>query len=116
MTSQKNKETKKQTQANEKQKIGKYVQSQFALLVEMGWISELEINNLLDFEYSKSTFDLNFPFLRRREKGRSDQKGYPRYYATSFMLNEQEYYLCSQWYDRQQTKVADWIMKIKSQK
>lgn len=114
-TQEKN-ETGRQFQTNKKQKIGEYVKSQFYVLVNKGYISGVEIKNLLDVEYSKRVFDLNFPFLRRRAEGRLDHNGYSRYYAEIHKINEQEYYLCSQWYDRQQTKVADWIMKIKSQK
>ncbi|MFB3164523.1 hypothetical protein ABLO26_24485 [Neobacillus sp. 179-J 1A1 HS] len=65
-----------------------------------GQISEEMVQNLLDERYSKETFNLNFPFLRKIEVGQyiSKQKyvnGYARYWSEAFDINGGIYIICN---------------------
>jgi hypothetical protein len=69
---------------------------------------------LEDERYSKNTFDINFPFLKKINWGTSlsDQRkvnGYNRYWKDELLINGERYFVCSQWYDRNKPKFIKWL-------
>jgi len=77
---------------------------------EQNLISDTEISNLQNLEYSKEQFDSNFEILRSIDKGRLDDNGYPRYYKDKYFNGN--YYLTNDWYERQWDKLLAWLDKI----
>ena len=96
--------------------IGKLVEGTFKRLFANGKLSKEEISRLLDEEYSKSTFDINYPFLKRKldylktDRNGNDKHGYPRYYADTY---DEEYLLCMQWVSKQENAFTKWADKYK---
>lgn len=89
--------------------IGKYVQHIISQLEGTDAISEHEIKNLLDPDYSKAKFNLNYSLLRPINLPRSDKNGYPRYYSKPFYG---KYWLCSQWYEYHRDLFLSWVESI----
>jgi len=46
-------------------KIGALVRATLPIILDENLISDIEINNLLEDKYSKFTFDMNYPVLRK---------------------------------------------------
>lgn len=90
--------------------IGKLVQEAFKDLENREKLSSEIISNLLDKDYAKKVFDLNFSVLRKIKDGIKDEKGYNRYYKDIYL---KEYYLTSQWYDRHRDAFLVWYEKYK---
>ena len=62
------------------------------------------IYKLMQEEYSKKTFNLNYPFMKKIDmtKDLKEQRlvnNYPRYWTKVFIFNGEEYYICSEWYE-----------------
>lgn len=95
----------------EDQPIGAHVRGTFLQLVDDGRVNEQVRRKLLDAIYSLDTFGLHFPFLRRQETGRMDHNGYARYYKKLIRIEGQDYYLCSQWLERQRNAFDHWAEK-----
>lgn len=83
-------------------KIGELVKTRFFALLRNETLSEEELRNLQDVEYSKRKFSIRskrFPILRPTSLGRNDEKGRPRYYATVFLIGDNTYYVTNDWYE-----------------
>ena len=93
-------------------KIGEYVQYCIKNAYDKGLISEEEISNLQDKNYSKRIFKQNFEVLRNKSKNTTDEKGRNRYYKELFCG---EYYLTSQWFDYHWNPFTEWLDKINFQ-
>lgn len=76
-------------------KIGKLAQSEIPRILNSGKVSRDEINMMLNKEYSKETFGLNYPVLARID----DNYDKIRYYSTEIEINGEKYVLCSQWFE-----------------
>jgi len=97
-------------------KIGKLVKNTFQQLFNSNQLSDSEIINLMDKEYSKSVFDVNFPILKEIDNDvkKSIQRkingvGNDRYYV--YLFND-KYFLCNDWYERNRQKFQQWLLKI----
>jgi hypothetical protein len=98
-------------------KIGQLVRSEFERLARHDLITNEMAEHLLDSKYSKETFDVNYPILK---KIRSDQtlidqrmiNGYPRYWSKVFKINGVKYFICNDWYERSRTKFLNWLGKL----
>lgn len=88
-------------------KIGEYVQFRLAELFKHGRLNSHETEKLQDMDYSRKTFALSLPLLRKVELGRRDKNGDARYWITKFGNNR--FYVCSQWYERQREKFEVWL-------
>lgn len=55
-----------------------------------------EVEKLQIPEYSKSTFDLQFPFLAKENSKYFDRK---RYWKIPWSIHGEEYFVCSQWFE-----------------
>jgi hypothetical protein len=77
-------------------------------------IPNSEIQNMLNKDYSKDTFEIAYPMLQNNESQLYDRVGHPRYWKTEIFGGR--YYACSQWWkdnaDIYEHKLASWIKKI----
>ncbi|MDQ0059471.1 hypothetical protein [Paenibacillus harenae] len=81
-------------------KIGILVKSTFIRLVGDGLIDSNEVERLQLMDYSKRTFNINYPILKEYDAtlSMSDQRnvnGYPRYYTDIYTIQEKRYLLCT---------------------
>lgn len=76
--------------------IGKYVQQTFSELVTNELIDRNEIERLQRVDYSKSTFDIQFPFLAKENSPYYERI---RYWKKAYQINGEIYFVCSQWYE-----------------
>ncbi len=91
-------------------KIGQFVQHSFRKAYEQNLISESEINNLQNPDYSKRTFDINFEILKNQNRDIKDEYGRTRYYAREIFCGN--YHLTSQWIEDQWDLLLNWLNKI----
>jgi hypothetical protein len=76
-------------------------------------LSAEEISNLCSKEYSNSIFKINFPLLVEYKDGsEAFVNNYRRYYVQTFKLGGNEYFLCSQWYDKNRPYLEKWFQKV----
>lgn len=99
---------------NSEEKIGKFVKDSIEKLFNQKKLTEIEISNLMDSDYSKQTFNINYPILIKinEEIDINIQRkinGFDRYYVKSFGKN---YLLCNDWYDRNRQLFNQWLLKI----
>lgn len=90
-------------------KIGEYVQKTFRELFAQNKLNPNDIQNLLSPDYSKRVLNAGFPVLRNISQGRTDQKGYGRYYKEIF---SGKFYLCSQWHVFHWDPFEAWLKEI----
>lgn len=95
-------------------KIGALVRSEFDRLIKNNLISDEMIQHLLDERYSKLTFDVNYPILKKINADQSPFElkmlnGYNRYWSSPYKIKGERYLICSQWYDRNRTKFVNWV-------
>jgi hypothetical protein len=100
-------------------KIGKLVRDTLAILVRQNVLTSEKVRYLLDERYCKTTFDINYPFLKKIERGVKESKqrkinGYDRYWAETIRINQESYFVCNDWYDRNRTKFIKWVRDIES--
>lgn len=95
-------------------KIGKFVRNEFEILINKKVLTDDIIENLLDSGFSKETFGLRFPMLKRfnEHQSISDQrliKGNGRYYSQIFIINNNKYLLCNDWYEKNRSSLMKWL-------
>jgi hypothetical protein len=93
-----------------KLKIGKYVQHTFREAFKQGLISNDEIQNLQNPQYSKTNFNANLEVLRLKTSTIKDTNGSTRYYSRELFCGN--YYLTSQWIEAQWEFYLKWLKKI----
>ncbi len=78
-------------------KIGVIVRNVLRRLLEEGTVPRDEIERMQNKEYSKETFDIQYPLLQRASltQGRSPQ----RYYSSPLKIYGEAYFLCSEWFE-----------------
>ena len=96
-----------------KVKIGKLVRDTFNRIFKDNLLSDNEIQNLMNVEYCKKIFDMNYPILKEINhsislKEQRKINGYDRYYAKPF---ENKYLLCNDWYERNRKLFDIWRTK-----
>jgi len=77
--------------------IGAYVRMRFSDIVDNNLLNTSEIENLQKKEYSKSTFDIQYPFLRKVKL--SDNGKIERYWKNPILIKGNKFYLCSEWHE-----------------
>jgi len=98
-------------------KVGIIAQTIFKALLESGKCDNYIITNLQTENYSKVTFDMNFPILMKIRNDSQikvkmvDHLGRPRYYSTPLQIKGETFLLTSQWYDRNKSYLISWINK-----
>jgi len=78
-------------------KIGVIVRTVLRKILEDGKVSKEEIEKMQIKEYSKETFDIQFPLLQKAAL--SQGKSPARHYSAPLKIYGEEYYLCSEWYE-----------------
>lgn len=98
-----------------KMKIGKFVKTTMLDLISNDLIDESEIRNLQNAEYSKITFDIQYPLLRKKRV--TDPDNILRYWKGAVTINGQEFFMCSEWYEQPLNNdrpfFMKWLKKIK---
>ena len=106
--------TEEEKQAIDKVKIGKLVKNLMTLILEKDLISENEIQNLLKKDYSKFTFNVIFPILKKVDEKTSLTEnaminGNRRYYAKPIENNKTEYLLTNEWKEFHREDFVKWL-------
>jgi hypothetical protein len=95
--------------------IGKYVQSTLREIINDDLINLNEIKRLQGADYSKATFDIQYPFLAKENSKYYDHK---RYYVNPYLIKGELYFLCSQWYENPSNDdrpyYEKWLKKMKN--
>lgn len=91
-------------------KIGQFTQFCFRKAYEQNLISETEISNLQNVDYSKRTFNMNIEVLKNKNRDINDENGRSRYYARELFC--EKYYLTSQWVEPQWDLLLNWLKRI----
>lgn len=98
----------------EKLPIGKYVQKTFNELVTNKLIDRNEIERLQRADYSKITFDIQFPFLAKENSPYYERI---RYWKNTCQINGEIFFICSQWYEvsanNDRPYYEEWLKKMK---
>lgn len=90
-------------------KIGVIVRTVLRKMLENGKVSQEEIEKMETKEYSKNTFDVQYPLL---QKANLTQEISPtRYYTSSLRIHGIEYFLCSEWYEVPANNDRPYLMK-----
>ncbi|WP_338555712.1 hypothetical protein [Paenibacillus sp. KS-LC4] len=99
-------------------KIGILVKSTFVRLSHDEQIDPAEVERLQQVDYSKKTFNINYPVLKEYDaiKSLSSQRtvnGYPRYYADLYFVREKRYLLCNHWVEEQSRSYFEsWLNRV----
>lgn len=90
-------------------KIGVIVRKVLAKMLENGEVSKQEINMMQVKQYSKQTFDIQFPLLQKSSitKGISPL----RYYSSPINIYGENYFLCSEWYEGPANNDRPYLLK-----
>ena len=88
-------------------KIGKIVNVIMRKILESGQITEEELQQLQRSDYSKTTFDIQYPVLKKA--GEVFEK--VRYYAQPVYIRGEAYYLCSQWFETTANNDRPYLLK-----
>ena len=108
-----NRNTNTPFQEKSELKIGKYVQKTFNEIINK--IDRNELENLQRQDYSKTVFDLQFPFLRKVQK--SDKEKPLRYWKTPIKIMGELYFMCSEWYEKEPNNdrpyYENWLNKMR---
>lgn len=97
-------------------KIGKYVWESFNNLVRNNKLTNVEINSLLDEIYSRNTFHIGYPFLKKID-GRATIKqqmmvgSYQRYWKSVIRIFNEDYIVCKEWYESNRFFYNKWLVK-----
>ncbi|MBA6154843.1 type I restriction enzyme HsdR N-terminal domain-containing protein [Gelidibacter maritimus] len=101
--------------SSEKLPIGKYVRKTFNKLVSSNLIDRNEIDRLQRGDYSKVTFDIQFPFLAKENSAYYERA---RYWKNPYHINGEIYFVCSQWYEvsanNDRPYYEEWLRKMKN--
>jgi hypothetical protein len=99
-------------------KIGILVKSTFYRLVRTELLLQSEVERLQSADYSKRTFNVNYPILKLFDDNQSlsDQRnvnGYPRYYTDLYTIQDKRYLLCNHWVEEHsRSYFSAWLSTI----
>jgi hypothetical protein len=91
------------------------VRKTFNALVQNNLIGSNEIEKLQRADYSKITFDIQFPFLAKENSTYYERA---RYWKNPYHINGEIFFACSQWYEvpanNDRPYYEDWLKKMQS--
>ena len=87
-------------------KVGKIAQTILRRILESGEVQNDEIFQMLTRDYSKQTFNLNFPLL---DTVCREYAGMKRYYVEPLTIQGKEYFMCSQWNPNTKDFLLKWL-------
>ena len=85
-------------------------------ILEMELVSEMEVKKMTEDGYSKLTFDMNYPVLKKVDENISIKDNrtvgdHTRYYAEPFNYKGFRCLISSEWYDRNQEDYIRWLKR-----
>lgn len=92
-----------QEDATDLPKVAHIVREELVPILQSADFPQDEIEDFMDWQFSRDVFGLGFPLLAE------SREPCERYYAQPITLHGQEYYLCSQWYERNRGPLIAWI-------
>jgi hypothetical protein len=100
---------------NENETTQNFVKKILRLFFNENFLPDTEIRNMLDRDYCRRTFGINYSILQNdNTRLRDGQKGTSRYWLNERFGNE--YYACSQWWKTNEEiykrKLSEWIKRI----
>jgi len=81
----------------EEMKIGVIVRTVLRKMLENGEVTKEEIKKMQTKEYSKETFDVQYPLLQKASLTNGESPR--RYYSSPVKIYNEDYFLCSEWYE-----------------
>ncbi|MFJ5718269.1 hypothetical protein [Neobacillus sp. NPDC093127] len=116
---QESQEASKAEDTQDQIKVGILVRTTMEKIVREQLMTIDRTELLLDAKYCKSTFDINYPFLKKVvwDSPLSDQRkinGYDRYWAKDITINQEKYLICNDWYERNKPKFLKWLKEIEN--
>jgi len=93
----------------ENKKIGELVRESIQYLFNNDLLSDNDIKNLLNAEYSSKELSCYFPVLKKDGDSLEDGKGRIRYYKIPFEYNGKKYYLCREWFEHDRKYIVPFI-------
>ncbi len=98
-------------QSSENIKIGKLVQTYSPIIIDYLINNDPdELEKLMDKQYSKDTFDINYPFLKEVDVNSSKV---PRYWKKIYNINNRCFIITSEWYQKNALKFNSYLIGIK---
>ena len=99
-----------------KLKIGYLVRNTLPEILQNELITDFEVEKLLNQDYSKMVFDLNFSVLRKVNPKLSILENrtvgeYTRYYAFTVKYKNHEYLISSEWYESNLVPYINWLKR-----
>jgi hypothetical protein len=94
-------------------KIGQLVRTNMSLIIANCKSFEQELSNLQSQTYSKNTFDINFPFLKKVSSNAPKQD---RYWKDKYQIDNEYYVVTSEWYKGSIPPFKAYIDRISSHK
>lgn len=89
-------------------KIGIIAKTVLRKILEDGKISPEEIELMQSKNYSKKNFDIQYPLLQKVSL--TNEIRPERYYSFKVRIHEEEYFLCSQWYESDRPFLMKWLI------
>lgn len=100
-------------------KIGALVRSTVKRLINEDKLDVKMMNRLTTYEYSKTTFNINYPFLLKIDKSKpiGEQRkvnGRPRYWSEILKIHGEDYYVCQEWFEPNRSFFMSWLNKLEA--
>lgn len=90
-------------------KIGVIARTFLRKMLEDGKVSKEEVVKMQTKEYSKETFDIQYPLLQKASL--TNGKSPERYYSAPLQIYGEEYFLCSEWYEVSTNNDRPYLLK-----
>jgi len=97
---------------------GAYVRATMSELAESGRLTPEIVADLSSAHHSKARFNLGHPFLKPVAPHvdlflqRHDSNGYARYWKQPLTIGNNDFLMCSQWFDWQRTAFDQWVRDL----
>ncbi len=98
----------------EEMKIGVIVRTMLRKILEDDKVSTQEVELMQTKEYSKETFDIQYPLLQKASLTNGISPA--RYYASPVQIYGEEYFLCSEWFEIPANNDRPYLLKWLAQK
>lgn len=100
-----------------KKPIGKLVREKLQVLIDQNKITEDEVEKLQSASYSKNTFDIQYPMLKKVDS--SYKSRIDKYWKNPIIIRGNKYVVCSEWYEQPNNNdkpfFMSWYRKISQQ-
>ncbi len=98
------------------EKIGILVRNSIPTILKRNLISQSEIEKLQEYEYSKFTFDVNYPVLKKINEKLTILENrtineHTRYYANPIENDNVKYLYTCEWFERSQEDFIKWLRR-----